>query len=183
MFKLPSIPWVDRRPRFQSPLPSSRNAVILEPVFRSSGPVRYIDHARCAEVAESRPAILAGSRTALSAVESSLPSGVPSHALVVLTREGEALLTEDDRDLLWNRFQVPVFEQVMTREGELLAWECEAHDGFHLAGEKGMECCDCGHSARRVTAGYLDGAIRPQDPQLVPQLQAQLECDQQLIPT
>jgi hypothetical protein len=145
--------------------------------------VRYIDHTRCAEVGESRPAILAGSRAVLSAVESSLPSGVPSHALVVLTREGDALLTEDDRDRLWGRFQVPVFEQVMTKEGTLLAWECEAHDGFHLAGERGTESCDCGHSARRVTAGYLDRTTRPEEREPVPQLQAQLECDRQLIPT
>jgi hypothetical protein len=183
MSMLPTLPWVNRRPRFQSPLPPGRDAVILEPVFRSSGSVRYIDHTRCAEIGESRPAILAGSHTILSAVEPSLAPGVPSHALVVLTHEGDPLLTEHDRDRLWDRFRVPVFEQVMTREGTLIAWECDAHDGFHVAGPQGSECCPCGNPARRVTADDLDRAIRPEAPRLVPQLQPQLECERQLIPT
>ena len=41
-------------------------------------------------------------------------------------------LSEADRDILWDAFRVPVFEQVIGKSGKRLAAECEAHDGLHM---------------------------------------------------
>lgn len=42
------------------------------------------------------------------------------------------MLTEDDRNLFWKAFGVPVFERWLGFGLETLAKECEAHDGLHL---------------------------------------------------
>ena len=44
----------------------------------------------------------------------------------------EGPISEDDLDLFWNVFKVPVHEQFYGFGGELLAWECEAHQGLHI---------------------------------------------------
>jgi hypothetical protein len=38
----------------------------------------------------------------------------------------------EDRDRIWLRWGVPVFEQLMSHDFELLAEECDAHDGLHV---------------------------------------------------
>jgi hypothetical protein len=70
---------------------------------------------------------LAGDRRAREWVE---------RAVVVLTRwsdwEQDRVLEDEDRDRFWRGFRVPVFEYLISPEGELLAAECEAHDGLHV---------------------------------------------------
>ncbi len=56
-----------------------------------------------------------------------------SMALVVLTRLDDSPLASHHRDLLWEAFRVPVFEQVLGWDGTVIARECEAHDGLHVA--------------------------------------------------
>lgn len=52
--------------------------------------------------------------------------------LVVLTDfDGEAL-SEAHRELLWQAFGAPVFEQLRGPDGAVMARECEVHDGMHL---------------------------------------------------
>ena len=46
------------------------------------------------------------------------------------------MLTREQRERLWKAFRVPVFQQVVTRSGVLLAAECEAHDGLHMESSK-----------------------------------------------
>src|SRR5207237_314030 len=55
----------------------------------------------------------------------------PTHAVVVFSGPGNAL-SAAQRDGLWSRFGVPVFEQMVDERGNLLAAECEGHDGLHL---------------------------------------------------
>ena len=55
---------------------------------------------------------------------------------------------------MWDAFGVPVFEQCLGLDNELLAMECEAHDGLHLMGttsRMGAETnvCGCGSSVPR----------------------------------
>ncbi len=79
------------------------------------------------------------------------------HSIVVLTYEGEAGLSNDDRDLFWSAFGVPVFEQYLSAKNELLATECDAHAGLHKVGnwrgilERGR--CACGGDAPRISRG------------------------------
>jgi hypothetical protein len=55
----------------------------------------------------------------------------------VIARTGirHGALTQADRDVFWKAFRVPVFEQLLGLSGELLAEECEAHEGLHVIGE------------------------------------------------
>ena len=76
------------------------------------------------------------------------------HAAIVLTRGPHSRLSERDRDRLWEAFGVPVFEQCLGVDNELLAMECEAHDGLHIMGtasRAGAEksVCGCGSSVPR----------------------------------
>jgi hypothetical protein len=55
--------------------------------------------------------------------------------MVVRTTLGELPLGDADRDRLWCAFGLPVYHQIRGFDGELLAWECEAHCGLHLNAE------------------------------------------------
>lgn len=54
------------------------------------------------------------------------------NAVLVFSGILEGPLTPEDADALWRRYQVPVFEQFLGFDGELLAWECEIHHGLHV---------------------------------------------------
>lgn len=53
-------------------------------------------------------------------------------AIVVLTSFDSTPLADRHRDLLWQAFGVPVFEQLRGWDGAVLARECEVHDGLHI---------------------------------------------------
>lgn len=167
----------DRRPAFSHPMAAATRTVILEPLFRRTSNCQYVNPSHpdaLRRIGELRPAVIAGRLD--SVLE--LAGGIsPSHAIVIFTEEGHRCLTDADRDALWRGFRVPVFEQVITSEGKLAAWECEAHEGMHLtdgaravadrimAGE-----CDCGSPATRIfnpttapvfTAGDLPVLLLP----------------------
>jgi hypothetical protein len=52
--------------------------------------------------------------------------------LIVYGALGDALLSPELRERLWEVFELPVFEQLRGWEGEVFASECDAHDGLHL---------------------------------------------------
>lgn len=60
----------------------------------------------------------------------SLPS--LRHSLVMQFELGESWITTEELDDLWDVFQLPVYEQICSADGELLAWECEARSGLHI---------------------------------------------------
>ena len=62
--------------------------------------------------------------------EARLPRGC--RRLIVCTPLGSELLSLSDRNLLWRVFELPVFEHIVSNSGELLAAECDAHDGLHV---------------------------------------------------
>jgi hypothetical protein len=61
-----------------------------------------------------------------------------SSAIVAFTGLKHGSLKNEDRDLLWRAFQLPIFEQFRGFSTELLAWECEAHDGLHINAENAI---------------------------------------------
>jgi hypothetical protein len=81
-----------------------------------------------------------------------------TRAVIVLARPGDALLTNAERDALWRRFGVPVFEQIIGVDGALIAEECEAHDGLHVdaagpewtAYRMELSPCACGKTTPRL---------------------------------
>lgn len=113
-----------------------------------------------------------GARTVAAPLQTLLRVGQfawrPEYPIVVLSSES-ALLSEDEREQLWRLYEVPVFEQVVGAGGQLLAAECEAHDGLHLYASlaiPGFEVleslCGCGkfgnkllnNEARSMTAAF-----------------------------
>ncbi len=74
-------------------------------------------------------------------------------------------MTEADRENLWSAFRVPVFEQVIGKSGKLLAAECEAHDGLHIASpalplhRESLDDspCPCGRKTPRI--GVTRGVV------------------------
>jgi hypothetical protein len=52
--------------------------------------------------------------------------------LVAFTGPVYGALTQLEREILWKRFRVPIFEQLRGLNNELLAFECAAHDGLHV---------------------------------------------------
>jgi hypothetical protein len=56
-------------------------------------------------------------------------------ALLIRTGVDEGLLSPIERDGLWQRHGVPMFEHLVGMDGALLAWECETHSGLHVMEE------------------------------------------------
>jgi len=75
----------------------------------------------------------------------------PRRAVFVLQREGDPLLTDAQRDELWEKFRVPAYVLVLDSKRKVCAYECEAHQGLHLPRDtgalripKGIETAPCG---------------------------------------
>ena len=126
-------------------------------------PVRIFAEGWGPEASAFAPAALVATFEQLCSLDrQSVPS--LTHALIVLGRPGSDRLSEEDRDRLWKAFRVPVFEQVIGTSGELLAAECEAHDGLHLESPRlplddeylDASPCPCGRKTPRI--GGTQGA-------------------------
>lgn len=126
--------WHRMREPFVYPVPPAPHTAVLvnwfRPVLRASQ-IRIFPQGWSPEVAQFEPAAVAGSLDQIRKLSGVL---IPSltHALVVLERPGSPRLTEADRTLFWRAFRVPVFEQIVGPFGQLLAGECEAHEGLHI---------------------------------------------------
>ena len=137
-------------------LPAPPTAVLV-PWFRSQGAIRVFAQGWGAEAEAHRPAAIAATWPQLEAL---LPLKIESltHAVIVLARPGDVLLTVEQRQSLWRAFRVPVFEQIIGEGGLLLAAECEAHAGLHIESPKldlddrPMEraACGCGRTTPRL---------------------------------
>jgi hypothetical protein len=153
-FKFPSR----KKPVLVYPIPPAPPTAILVAGFRSAGNARVFENGWNEEAANFAPAAIAATPAQLLA----LPS-IPSlrNAVIALVRPGEPSLSEDDREILWRTFRVPVFEQRVDDACVLLAAECEAHDGLHVEspalppgdGEV-LETapCGCGRTTPRLIA-------------------------------
>ena len=100
-----------------------------------------------------------------------------NHAIFALTDCGSAPISDALRVTLWQSFGVPVYELIIAPGCRLLAAECEAHDGWHVAqgtlpyvlkeeivfdtvsvknvhtglsGEVDLESCECGRKSARL---------------------------------
>lgn len=119
--------------------PSPRVAVIGADL--GSGPFhKSLPQWTVKQLESARPQALAGPMRDIEEVASLRELGILklkslSYPLVIFTGEDDERLSEADHDRLWRWFRLPVFEQIRTADGQLLAWECESRDGFHLAGD------------------------------------------------
>ena len=85
----------------------------------------------------------------------------PMLPVVVLAGPRYGVLTEDDRDLMWQRWGVPVYEFLTDAGGVVVASECDAHEGLHVhapgivAEERE---CGCGVTGPMLPIGTAVGA-------------------------
>ena len=147
--------------------PAPRTAVLV-PWFNESvltnRPVRVFPDGWSVDAAAFAPAAVAGTLEQLNALAR---EGIPSltHSIIILWRPDQQRMSDADRESLWWAFRVPVYEQVIGKSGKLLAAECEAHDGLHIAspalslhGESVDDSpCPCGRKTSRI--GVTHGAV------------------------
>jgi hypothetical protein len=145
-----------KKPVLVYPIPPAPPTAVLIDGFRAAGNIRVFEHGWNEDAAAFAPAAVAGTPAQLVA----LPP-IPSlkNALIALVRSNEPGLSEEDRARLWRVFRVPVFEQRIDESCNLIAFECEAHDGLHIespvaAPREGevVEAapCGCGRTSARL---------------------------------
>jgi hypothetical protein len=149
--------FLRRRPStgtlFEHPLSPAPKTTVLARGFQSTRNIRVFADGWSEAAARLGPCALAASLEELRRLAA---LGIQvQHAVIVLTSGALSSLTEEDRDLLWRAFGVPVFEQCLGPDNQLLAAECEAHDGLHVVGgvhNAGLQTdvCGCGSSVPRM---------------------------------
>jgi hypothetical protein len=154
-----------RRAVFRYPIEPAPRTAVLADWFREPGiisksrAVRIFPHGWCEEAARFSPGAIAATRDRLLALAAGVSPPL-THALIALERAGDPMLSAADRDRLWRAFRVPVFEQIIGPRGELLAAECEAHDGLHIETPGHvwdgyaieMSLCACGRKTPRLAS-------------------------------
>jgi len=139
---------------FIHPMIPTPRTVILAPGFQQTKLVRVFPGGWTQAAARFNPSSIAGPTEQLRRLTG---LGLQlRHSLIAFTYDGQAGLSDDDRDLFWDSFGVPAFEQHLGPANELLAMECEAHSGLHVLG--GFEdvhldrnSCACGNPAPRFS--------------------------------
>jgi len=115
---------------FRYPLEKPVKVAVLLDGFRSSSTIRNFSDFDLDELAELETEAIAAPLPLLRTLaELEHPVHYP---LVVFTGPRFGYLTSADRDLFWKAFRMPVFEQLTGVLGEVVAEECEAHEGLHI---------------------------------------------------
>lgn len=120
---------------------TSGNCALLGKKLRLPEGVREFERTAFGRLHLSKTKMLAATPSVLrricAAIEARLLT-LPQLCEAVIVMEGieEGTLHAGERDLLWRALGVPVFEQWLGLDGELLAWECAAHCGLHFNSEK-----------------------------------------------
>jgi hypothetical protein len=159
-----------RKSVFRHPMDPAPRTAVLAACFRQSRlrpnyPVRVFPRGWSEEVSAFAPAAIAAPREQLLGLAAVDQPPVVTHAVIALESRADPMLSRAERELLWRAFRVPVFEQIIGPCGELLAAECEAHDGLHLetAGESWdgyqmeMAACGCGRKTPRLMLAAPQG--------------------------
>jgi len=83
-----------------------------------------------ARAARGRVVALSGSyRELMRAAATGITAG---RAVFVMHYPDTPFLSDSDRDVLWEAFQVPIYACLLDGDGRLAGCECEAQDGLHI---------------------------------------------------
>jgi hypothetical protein len=119
---------------FVYPSAGNPRVAVLTPGFRETRQIRFFSRIDEDEAVRFEPEVLAGTSTQLREIALRGPAVSVRKGVVVFTPKGEAGLTEYDRNIFWDAFGVPAFQQYLDRDNRLIATECDAHDGLHVYG-------------------------------------------------
>jgi hypothetical protein len=115
---------------FRYPLqPCPRIAVVCDSIRLPSG-CRRIPESGRVDLRSLRAETIAAPASWLSRLQAD--GWTPTFPIIVFTGARHGFLDNAARDQMWQRFGVPVFEQLLDDEDCVVASECEAHDGLHL---------------------------------------------------
>jgi len=119
------------------PLPPAARTAVLMDGFWQRGGVQVFHRGRRPEIASYAPEALAGSVSELRALADGVEDRglrIPrlTHSVIAFAVLRQGFLSDEVRELFWRVFKVPVFGQILSPGGAMLAWECEAHEGFHF---------------------------------------------------
>jgi phenylacetate-coenzyme A ligase PaaK-like adenylate-forming protein len=134
---------------------------VLDPRIRTAGDVRFYSIWQDPALAAWEPESIAAPLEILLAM--ARQTGRPpvlQHSVVAFTSLAGPELTAADVRLLWRAFQVPVFQQLRAPDGQLLASECEAHTGLHIADTAYCEFRPCTQGPELIIS-YVDAAGLP----------------------
>jgi len=139
---------------FIHPMDPIPRTAVLAPGFLQTKLVHVFPTGWNEEAARFQPTSIAGTVDRLRRLTSHKLD--LRHAVIVFTYEGQAGLADEDRELFWKAFGVPVFEQRLGPGNELLAMECDAHAGLHVVGDFSnlrldRNSCACGNPAPRLS--------------------------------
>jgi hypothetical protein len=160
-------------PRLHYPLPGSPRIAVLNLLVRSEEGIRCFAPWTLHQVQRTDPEALAGPLADLIEAARLRDSGCLSMPrlglpLVVFSSLRSGILSPDDREHLWEAFGLPFYEQVRDEHGRLLAYECDAREGFHWVGQEVVAhlpnpaLCACGRAAPSKTpASARTGSASP----------------------
>ena len=95
-------------------------------------------------------------------LERAAARGVRVERAVFVQMDGGDLLGDEDRDWLWVRFQAPVYAIALDAAERVVAWECEAQHGMHVAsGGDETGACACGRPGARVVSKTARPKLAP----------------------
>jgi phenylacetate-coenzyme A ligase PaaK-like adenylate-forming protein len=156
-----------------TPWGSGIRLAVLRPWFRVGSGARVFMELSAGALRRFGPGAIAGPVPALkelarAVVDGAAPLGPLEFGVLAFTGPSQAPLTAADRELFWRAFQAPVFEQYRGPHGELLAYECEAHEGLHLVRESVIaelrgyalaeQACPCGAVTARAAPALARAA-------------------------
>jgi hypothetical protein len=159
-FNLAWSPWTRpselRLAAFVNPVNPAPRTAILGPGFQRARNTRVFADGWSQAARQFGPGVLAGGVDQLR--QAARGRIRLSHAVVVLTYDLRLGVSEEEREMLWRVLGVPVYEQYLSADHQLLAMDCEAHAGLHVI--RGCEAlaadsnlCGCGSQAPRLAQG------------------------------
>lgn len=132
----------------------------MTPGFRDAKRIRVFPDGWSGSVRRYKPEVLAAPWEDLLRLAQQWDECWPSPArgIVIVSFEGRPAPEDGLRDLLWEKFGVPLFEQYLGTNLQLLASECDAHEGLHVASRAierpGFALCEtvcpCGGTTPRL---------------------------------
>ena len=150
--------------RLHYPLPGTPRVAVLGPAVKTEDQrplLPSLDLPPASPLQSRKPSPLpcpTSSRSPASARKGFLSLPSLTLPLVVFSSLRTGILSQQDRERLWQAFGLPFYEQIRDDEGRLLAYECDARDGFHWVGEEvGTHLarpvfCACGRMATKTPA-------------------------------
>jgi hypothetical protein len=128
------------------------------PGFQETKQIRFFSRLDEDEAVRFEPEVLAGTAQQLREIALRGSALSVRKGVVVFTQQGEAGLSEYDRNIFWDAFGVPAFQQYLDRHNRLIASECDAHDGLHVYGpvshadgcQLDASPCGCGNTRPRL---------------------------------